>query len=106
MAKPIPGRSSAVILPEGTTGTHVMKGADVRYKLHGKLDPAVIEVIAQIAEINHTNMKAIAELATMQDQMLNVIQQFADVAHNMKERTDQMVRATQQLNEPMDGETN
>jgi CMP-2-keto-3-deoxyoctulosonic acid synthetase len=89
------------ILTKKSTHTGVMRGRDVTYKLGGVIDPIVVKCIADIAEINHTNCQAIAELATMQDQMLNIIQKFADVAENMKNRTDQLMRST---GETMEGD--
>lgn len=83
------------IRSEGTKGTGIMRGRDVREKLAGELHPKVVEVIATLAEVNHTNSLAIAELATMQDKFLDMLQGFTDVAANMKDRTDQMMRATQ-----------
>jgi hypothetical protein len=83
-----------------------MRGRDVDFKLRGKIDPVVVAVIAQIAEINHTNMKAIAELAQMQDKTIDLVQQFSNVAENMKQRTDQMLRATQQQQDAADGDEN
>ncbi len=94
---------SAIIMPGGHTGTNVMRGRDVDFKLRGKVEREVLDVLVSLAEINHTNMKAIAELATMQDQIINLVQKFADVAGNMKDRTDQMARAMQQASEGADG---
>jgi hypothetical protein len=87
-------KSVTPILTKASTHTGVMRGRDVRHKLGGVIDPIVQDVIAEIAEINHTNCKAIAELATMQEQLITLVQQFADIAQNMKDRTDQLVRAT------------
>lgn len=77
-----------------TEGTNVMRGRDVRLLLQGvDAHPKVKEVLERIAEINHINMTAIAELATNMDALVNIVQKFADVASNMKDRTDQMARA-------------
>lgn len=100
----MPKNKSAIILPEGTTGSKVMRGRDVDFMLRGKVDPEVLKVLVSIAEINHTNMLAIAELATMQDQIINLVQQFANVAGNMKERTDQMARAMGQMKDASEGD--
>lgn len=82
------------IISERTVGTNMMRGRDVRHKLTLRnVDPEVVSVMANIAEINHTNSLAIAELATMLDKIVNIVQQFSDVAENMKNRTDQMARA-------------
>lgn len=82
------------ILLGQTDNTNVMRGRDVRHLLQREgLSPALMSVLERIAEINHVNMKAIAELATMMDQTVNMIQSFGEVAENMKKRTDQMARA-------------
>lgn len=94
------------IISEGNIGSRVMRGRDVRDKLHNRVDPLVVEVIASLAEINHTNMKGLAEMATMLDQIVNVVQQFSDVAENMKTRTDQMMRGNQQLVDASEGDEN
>ena len=73
--------------------TGVMRGRDVRVKLEGKCDPVLLNVLCQLAEINHGNVLHLASLASMVDQMTNIMQQFTDVAGNLKERTDQMARA-------------
>ncbi len=83
----------ANLISEGTIGTNMMRGRDVRQRLKDKLDNDVIHVIATVAEINHTNSLAIAELAQMQAKFVDIVQQFTDVAENMKQRTDQMARA-------------
>ena len=88
MAKDV---SSALIATRDATG--VMRGRDVRVKLAGKLDPEVLQVLCQLAEVNHGNVLHLASLASMVDQMTDIIQSFTDVASNLKERTDQMVRA-------------
>ena len=83
----------APVLLSSKEGTGIMRGRDVVSKLVGKIDPEVVGVIAKIAEINHINMKAIAELATNMDRVVDMIRGFSDIAGNMKERTDQMARA-------------
>jgi hypothetical protein len=85
--------SSAVPILTGTRdNTGIMRGRDVRALLGNKVDPDVRKVLEMLAEQTHTN---VINLATTQDQMLNIIQKFADIAGNMKERTDQMSRAMQ-----------
>ena len=88
MAKDV---SSTLIATRDATG--VMRGRDVRVKLGGKCDPVLLNVLCQLAEINHGNVLHLASLASMVDQMTNIMQQFTDVAGNLKERTDQMARA-------------
>ena len=82
------------IINKGTrNATGVMRGRDVREQLRGKIDPDTLAVLERIAEINHINMNAIAELATHMDQIVDLVQKFSDIAGNMKDRTDQMARA-------------
>jgi len=85
MAKPV--------FLKSTDATGVMRGRDVRAKLQDRVDPVVLAVLCQLAEINHGNVVHLASLASMVDQMTDIIQQFTDVAGNLKERTDQMARA-------------
>ena len=85
MAKPV--------FLKNTDATGVMRGRDVRAKLEGRVDPVVLAVLVQLAEINHGNVIHLASLASMVDQMTDIIQSFTDVAGNLKERTDQMARA-------------
>jgi hypothetical protein len=74
--------------------TGVLRGRDVRAKLLTRnIDPEVRTILEQIAEINHINMLAIAELATMQDKIIDLVQGFSNIAGNMKDRTDAMARA-------------
>ena len=87
--KPIP------ILEKQTTSTNVLRGRDVIATLSGRnLDPLLIDCLAKLAEINHTNMKAIAEIATMQNQMIDIVQKFADISQNMKDKMAQIERGT------------
>lgn len=95
-----------IIIPEGTTGTKIMRGRDVQFLLQGKVDPITLDVLVKLAEINHTNTLAIAELANMQTQMIDIIQNFADIAGNMKDRSDQLLRATNQAKEASEGNEN
>lgn len=88
-----PKPESPIIIPEGTrNATEVMRGRDVMFLLRGKLDPEVVRVIAAIAENAHTNKLQLAELATMLDGMLNIVQQFADISANMKDKMQQIER--------------
>lgn len=83
------------ILLKSREETGVMRGRDVRFRLMEKnVDPEVKFVLEQLAEINHTNVLAIAELATMLNQMVDIIQGFTDVAENMKKKTEQLERST------------
>lgn len=82
------------ILGKRSTHTGIMRGRDVRSKLLlSNVDPKVREILEQLAEINHTNVLAITELATMQDQIITIVQQFADISQNMKDRMQQLQRS-------------
>lgn len=88
-----PKPEAPAILRGPNLGTNLIKGRDVRFLLQNRnLDPSLVEVIAKIAEVNHTNSLAIAELATLLDQQVNIMQGFADVAGNMKETIAQFKR--------------
>lgn len=70
------------------------RGRDVEMKLkHVELHPALKEVLMRIAEQSHVNMRGLAELAAMFDQLTGLINNVLSVADNMKTRTDQMARA-------------
>jgi len=70
------------------------RGRDVEAKLkHVDMHPALKEVLMRIAEQSHVNMRGLAELAAMFDQLAGLIKNVMMVADNMKTRTDQMARA-------------
>lgn len=81
------------ILTGSRDTTGIMRPRDVRQRLLGKVDPELLSVIETIADINHHNMLALAELASMFDKMVNAMQGILQVAENMKDRTDKMARA-------------
>jgi methyl-accepting chemotaxis protein len=94
---------SPIILSEGSVGSKVMRGRDVDFMLRGRVEPQLLQVLVSLAEIGHTNMKSNAELATMLDQMTDIMQGMTDIAQNMKDRTQQMARAMGQMEEAADG---
>jgi hypothetical protein len=73
--------------------TGVMRGRDVRRKLQHNTDPNLLSVLETLAEINHTNTLAVAELATMFNQMVDTMQGFANIAENMKNKAEQLERS-------------
>lgn len=90
------------IIKGGTGDADVLRGRDVEFELRGvDLDSRTKSIIIQLAERVHQNKKAIAELAMMFDQMVDTMQGFADVTHNMKERTDRLVK-DQEVGERVD----
>lgn len=91
----MPDKAKAVPILEKRSGTNVMRARDVVASLQNRnLDPILVDHIAKIAEINHTNCLAIAELATMFDHMVDTMKSFADVAQNMKDKAEQLERGT------------
>jgi hypothetical protein len=70
------------------------RGRDVEVLLKQvELHPAVKEALMRIAEQSHVNMKGLAELAAMFDQLTGILNEVMSIADNMKTRTDQMARA-------------
>lgn len=87
---------SAAILRGPNLGTNIIKGRDVRFLLQNRnIDPSLVEILAKIAEVNHTNSLAIAELATLLDSMTNIVQSFSDIASNMKDTIAQFKRGAE-----------
>lgn len=92
----------AEIIKGGTGDADVLRGRDVEFMLKGvDVDHRLKSVLIQLAERVHQDKKAIAELAVMFDQMVDTMQGFADVTHNMKERTDRFVK-DQEIGERVD----
>jgi predicted transcriptional regulator len=90
------------IIKGGTGDADVLRGRDVEHELRGvDLDSRTKSILIQLAERTHQNKKAIAELALMFDKMIDNMQGFADIAHNMKERTDRFVK-DQEVGERVD----
>ncbi|HSW91766.1 MAG TPA: hypothetical protein VLG09_03920 [Candidatus Saccharimonadales bacterium] len=88
--------AAPAILRGASGGTNLIKGRDVRFALDGRsLDPHLVELLAKIAEVNHTNCLAIAELANHVDQIINIVQNFSDIAGNMKAAIEQTKRGVE-----------
>lgn len=84
---------SFAIIPGGTSDGSVLRARDVERELRGvDLDPKVKSLLYRLAEINHVNMKGIAELATLFDTMIDTMTEFGAVAENMKAMTDKLQR--------------
>lgn len=94
----------ATILKGRREDTGVMRGRDVRQRLLTRaIDPEVRTILEQLAEINHTNVLAVAELATMVDGIIDIVQNFADISQNMKDKMQQIERGTKAEVEGEDG---
>jgi hypothetical protein len=88
--------NAPAILRGASGGTNLLKGRDVRFALQDRnLDPHLVEVIAKIAEVNHTNTLAIAEIATHLDKVIDITQNFSDIAGNMKDAFEQLKRGVE-----------
>jgi hypothetical protein len=76
------------------------RARDVEFDLKNtSVDPAIKMVLCKIAEQSHVNMKGLAELASMFDQITGLVNGMMTIAGNMKERTDQMARAMNDIPE-------
>jgi hypothetical protein len=88
-----PKPEAPAILRGPNIGTNLIKGRDVRFLLQNRnIDPNLVEVIAKIAEVNHTNTLAIAELATLLDNIIEYMQGFSECS-GQYERYDRAVQA-------------
>lgn len=79
------------ILKGGTRDGSVLRARDVEFELRGAdVSPEVRSILYRLAEINHVNTKAVAELATMFDQMIDTMSGITTVAENMKIATERL----------------
>ena len=91
------------IIASGTTErTGIMRARDVRFELTGHADPRLIHVIAKIAEQSHTNYIQLAELATLTDNIIDIVQRFSDIAGNMKDKMMSLERGIEGEEEGID----
>ena len=67
-----------------------MKAREVRERLKGRVDPEVSICIEALAERIGGLQKQIMDMALMQDEMTNIVSNFASVAENMKSTVDAM----------------
>lgn len=78
-----------IIRPGGTSDGATMRARDVEFELRGvDVDPRIKSVMVKLAEINHVNTKAIAELAVLLDKMIDTMNEFGTIAQNMRGLTD------------------
>jgi hypothetical protein len=89
-------KEAPAILKGPVGGTNLIRGRDVRFLLQNRnLDLSLIDVIAKIAEVNHTNSLAIAELAVHLDKVIDIVKNFSDIAGNMKDTIAQFRRGAE-----------
>lgn len=86
--------SGVLILPEGQKkDASVLRARDVRFELQGKgIDPAVISILERLAEAKHHLFNQLNEMAQLQSRMIDTIQQFSDIAGNMKDKMHDIER--------------
>jgi hypothetical protein len=75
-----------------------LRARDVERRLRtsgAELHPAVMSVIAELAERTFHNDKALMELAVMFDQMIDTMHGFGNVAENMKKTINRFQRDNQ-----------
>jgi hypothetical protein len=70
-----------------------IRARDVAFELKDKnVDPAVVKLLMQQAEISHVHDKAIADMASMFDMMLDTLTNMVNVQGNMKDEVDRFRR--------------
>lgn len=85
--------SPVIISNTGSGDADNLRARDVDFMLKGvDVHPTIKRVLCAVAERNHQTMKAVAELAVMFDKMIDNMQQFSEVAQNMKQMTDRYLR--------------
>ncbi len=67
-----------------------MKAREVRERLKGRVDPEVSLCMEALAERIVGLQKQLMDMAMMQDEMTNIMSNFASVAQNMKSTVDAM----------------
>lgn len=71
-----------------------LRGRDVFFELQNKnLDPALVSVIARMAEGQFTLSKGVAEIAQMQDKLVDIIAGMTTVAENLKKEAERLGRS-------------
>ena len=65
-----------------------MKAREVRERLKGRVDPEVSLCMEALAERIVGLQKQLMDMAMMQDEMTNIMSNFASVAQNMKSTVD------------------
>jgi hypothetical protein len=63
-----------------------LRGRDVEFMLRdASVDPRVKRVLVGLAEANHANTNRVAGMATLVDQCVDIVTNFAQIAGNMKD---------------------
>ena len=81
------------IISGGTKDGAHLRGRDVELELKSSpVDPRVKSLLYRLAETNHFALSRLAELATLLDQLIDVVQNFANISENMKAKMERIHR--------------
>ena len=79
------------------------RARDVEFELKGvDVHPSIKNCLCKMAEQSHVNMRGLAELASMFDQLTKLVDGMMTVAQNMKDRSEQMRRAMEDIPEDVE----
>jgi hypothetical protein len=80
--------SGVLIKSDGPTrDASLLRARDVEFELRGRsVDPVVVSLLSRLAERGHFMMSQLNEMAQLQARMIDSIQQFSDIAGNMKDK--------------------
>ena len=67
-----------------------MKAREIRERLQGKIEPQVLYVLEALAEQQNVLREQLMTMAMQQDEVINIVGQFSQVAANMKHTVDVM----------------
>ena len=87
--------SSPKIIKSTALDIENYRARDVQFHLKGHVEPKVLRVLCALAEKNHFLEKTVAELAAMQNQTIEIVTQFSDVAGNMKNKMQSIEKSLQ-----------
>jgi hypothetical protein len=65
-----------------------LRARDIRDKLKGKVDLAVIQTLEVLAEQQHQLDKALGDIVLLTNQMADITSSYVSVAENMKKTID------------------
>lgn len=67
-----------------------MKAREIRERLKDYADPRIVHILCGLAEDANVMRQQIFEMAQQMDQHLNILQNFTQIAENMKSTVDSM----------------
>lgn len=98
----MPVESKGVVLNPGATqvASGKLRARDVRFALQNvDIDPRVKTILCQQAEIIHILGSNLTETATQLNTVIDIVQQFADISQNMKDKMDRIQRSITPVDE-------